>query len=198
MLQNKALFPHDVEKRSMLIFILMSQIVIINLKSCHEDQVKVKLSLLSVLVKQSQVPKFATEISHLCCYCTLCESFREFWRVQWWATGWGNIVTLCSAQFESVEKKDKKNPTSSSSLTQVVLMLPKTLPASVSVIHEAAASIQAICSGRGVLTVTHRHKHTHIHELVLSLCPYAASGVSLPLCCSQTGLFTAASDTRPK
>lgn len=40
--------------------------------------------------------------------------------------------------------------------------------------------------------------HTHIHELVFSLCPYALSGVVLQLCCSQTGLFTAARATRSK
>lgn len=39
---------------------------------------------------------------------------------------------------------------------------------------------------------THAHKHTHIHELVFSLCPYALCAVVLLLCCSQTGLFTAA------
>lgn len=50
--------------------------------------------------------------------------------------------------------------------------------------------IQAICSGGGMLTVT--HQHTHIHELVFSLCPYALCGVLLLLCCSQTGLFSAA------
>lgn len=41
------------------------------------------------------------------------------------------------------------------------------------------------------------HTRPHIHELVFSLCPYAASGVVLLLCCPQTGPFTAA-PTRPK
>lgn len=43
---------------------------------------------------------------------------------------------------------------------------------------------------------THTHKHTHIHELAFSLCPYALSGAVLLLCCSQTGLFTAAQRQR--
>lgn len=63
---------------------------------------------------------------------------------------------------------------------------PNPPPPSLAVIHEASFRPYAVVEA---CLQSHTHRHTHIHELALSLCPYALRCVVLLLCCLQTCFF---------